>query len=65
MITDTIEWRRNFKPENVKISGMCFPLIVAHIDLPSEVEVMARSGCVYVNGKDKMGMHAPQYIHWC
>jgi len=40
MIIDTIEWRRQFKPETVKFS---------------QVEPIARSGCVYVNGKDKMG----------
>jgi len=40
MITDSIEWRRTFKPETIKLS---------------EVEPMARTGCVYVNGKDKAG----------
>lgn len=40
MIIDTIEWRRLHKPELITLQ---------------EVEVMARTGCVYINGLDKKG----------
>jgi len=40
MIIDSVTWRRTFKPETIKFS---------------EVEPIARTGCVYVSGKDKMG----------
>jgi len=40
MITDTIEWRRVNKPETITFT---------------EIEPIARTGCIYLNGKDKHG----------
>jgi len=40
MLIDTIEWRRVRKPDTITLA---------------DVEVMARTGCVYINGKDKKG----------
>lgn len=40
MIIDSIEWRRTHNPDSIKLS---------------EIEPIARTGCVYVHGKDKMG----------